>query len=146
VRAVVQRAESASVSVEGNLIGSIDQGLVVFLGVSKSDSEAECRWLADKIMGLRIFEDAEGKMNLSLVEVGGGALLIPNFTVCGDAAKGRRPSFESAASFEEGMRLFEKFVANCRDSGLRVEVGQFGADMEVMVVNDGPVTLILGSP
>ncbi len=146
MRAVIQRAGSASVSVAGEVIGAIDRGLAVFVGVSRSDSESQCKWLAEKVMGLRVFEDTEGKMNLSLAEVGGGALLIPNFTVCGDASKGRRPSFEGAAAFDDGKRLFERFVAFCRESGLRIEVGEFGADMEVRVMNDGPVTLIIVSP
>jgi len=143
VRAVVQRVSSASVEVEGRAVAAIGNGLLVFLGVSREDSEQNTQWLADKIAGLRIFEDEAGKMNLSVQEVGGAALVVSQFTLLSDCRRGRRPSFTEAAPPEQAERLYQSFVARLRQAGLRVETGVFQAHMNVHLVNDGPVTLVL---
>jgi D-tyrosyl-tRNA(Tyr) deacylase len=143
MKAVIQRVTSASVVVEGETVGAIGQGLLVLLGVEKKDDEAQADWLAEKIAGLRIFSDAEGKMNLSVQDVKGALLVVSQFTLAGNCAKGKRPSFDTAAPAEEGRRLYEYFVQSARQSGLLVETGIFQADMQVSLVNDGPVTFIL---
>jgi D-tyrosyl-tRNA(Tyr) deacylase len=143
VRAVVQRVSSASVEVDGKTVASIGRGLLVLLGVAEGDGERQAEWLADKIAGLRIFEDEAGKMNLSVQDVGGSALVVSQFTLLGDCRKGRRPSFSDAAPPEEAYRLYQKFVERARAGGLRVETGVFQAHMGVHLVNDGPVTLVL---
>jgi D-tyrosyl-tRNA(Tyr) deacylase len=143
MKAVIQRVTSASVIVEGKTVGAIGQGILVLLGVEKGDSEAQADWLAEKIAGLRIFSDSEGKMNLGINEVNGSLLVVSQFTLAGNCAKGKRPSFDTAAPPEEGKRLYEYFVQAARRTGLPVETGIFQADMQVSLVNDGPVTFIL---
>jgi len=143
MRAVVQRALSASVTINGGETRSIGPGMAVFLGVLKGDRECEADRLADKLAGLRIFSDGQGRMNLSLLDTGGQVLLIPNFTLGADCKKGRRPSFDLAAPPQEARRLFLYFAERLRQAGLPVAAGEFGADMRVPVENDGPVTIIL---
>lgn len=146
MRAVVQRVTRASVTVEGSNVGEIQQGLVVLLGVSRDDSESDAVYLAGKITALRIFDDADGKMNLSLKDVGGGVLVISQFTLYGDVRRGNRPSWIDAAAPDKAEPLYEFFVAQLRGLLGEVATGKFGADMQVELVNDGPVTLILDSP
>ena len=128
---------------EGRVAGRIATGVLVLVGFTHGDTDAELEWMADKIVGLRIFGDAEQKMNLSLTDVGGGALIVSQFTLYGNAEKGRRPSFIAAARPEEAIPLYEKFVAMLRSRGIHAETGEFGAMMDVELVNDGPVTLWL---
>jgi len=143
VRAVVQRVSSARVEVAGKIAGSVGKGLLVLLGVAQGDTDRQAEWLAEKIAGLRIFEDEAGKMNLSLLDVGGAALVVSQFTLLADCRRGRRPSFTDAAPPEEADRLYQVFVAKLRSAGLPVETGVFQAHMDVHLVNDGPVTLVL---
>ena len=143
MKAVIQRVSSASVVVEGKTVGEIGRGILVLLGVEKGDDEAKADWLAEKICGLRIFGDAEGKMNLSVQDMGGSLLVVSQFTLAGNCAKGRRPSFDTAAAPDEGRRLYEYFMAAARRTGLPVVTGIFQADMQVSLVNDGPVTFML---
>jgi D-aminoacyl-tRNA deacylase len=145
VRACVQRVTEASVTVDGEIVGQIGAGALVLLGVAGDDTEADARWLADKVAGLRIFEDAEGKMNLSLADVAGGMLVVSQFTLLGDCRRGRRPSFAAAARPELAERLYEEFVAAVRSTGIEVATGRFRHHMLISLVNDGPVTLILDS-
>jgi D-aminoacyl-tRNA deacylase len=133
------------VTVDGNIVGEIGAGLLVLLGVSKTDNEAAADYLVQKIIGLRIFEDAEGKMNLSVQDSGGAVLVVSQFTLYGDVRRGKRPSFDAAARPEEAKRLYEYFVDKIRAAGLRCETGQFQAMMEVELVNSGPVTILLDS-
>ena len=143
MRAVVTRVKSASVTIAGSVHGAIEQGFLVLLGIHVDDRPEQVEKLADKICSLRVFEDAGGKMNLSLSDVGGGLLVISQFTLYGNCKKGRRPEFLSAARPETAIPLYEQFVAVCKSRGLPVETGEFGAYMQVASVNDGPVTLIL---
>ena len=143
MRAVVQRVRRAAVEVDGETVGAIDQGLLVLLGVTHSDTVDQARWLAAKIAGLRIFEDDQGKMNRSVSEVGGAVLVVSQFTLYGDCRKGRRPSFDAAARPEAARDLYEVMVEEVRRLGLTVATGVFQAHMGVSLVNDGPVTLIL---
>lgn len=145
MRAVVQRVSEASVAVEGRVTGSIGAGLCVLVGVGVSDSDDDARWLADKIVDLRIFEDEQGKMNRSLLDTRGALLAVSQFTLYGDARKGTRPGFIDAARPEEAQPLYEKFCAACRARGVTVAEGVFRATMEVRIVNQGPVTLLLDS-
>lgn len=145
MRAVVQRSLAAQVSVNGQIVGQIERGLVVLIGVAAGDTGDDARWLADKIRGLRIFPDADGKMNLDLAESGGSVLAISQFTLLGDARKGRRPSFIAAAGAGEGERLYQLVVDELRMAGATVATGVFQADMQVQLVNDGPVTILLDS-
>jgi len=145
MKAVIQRVSSARVDVEGTTVGTIGQGVLVLLGVEKGDGERDADWLADKIVNLRIFEDDAGKMNLALREIGGALLAVSQFTLAGNCAKGRRPSFDSAAPPVEANRLYEYFVARVRARGVSVETGIFQAMMAVSLVNDGPVTFVLES-
>jgi D-tyrosyl-tRNA(Tyr) deacylase len=145
VRAVVQRVAEASVRVEGAVVGSIGPGLLVLLGVGKGDAEKDAEALAEKVAHLRVFADEAGQMNRSLLETGGEALVVSQFTLYGDARKGRRPSFVDAAPPEEASRLYGLFCARLRAAGLRVEEGVFRALMEVALVNHGPVTILLDS-
>jgi D-aminoacyl-tRNA deacylase len=145
VRAVVQRVSEASVIVSGELVGSIGPGLCVLVGVARGDSAVDAEWLATKVVELRIFEDAEGKMNRSLLDTGGALLAVSQFTLLGDAKKGRRPAFTDAAPPEAAQPLYEKFCALCGERGVRVEQGVFRATMQVRIVNEGPVTLLLDS-
>ena len=145
MRAVVQRVSRCRVTVDGNVTGEIGPGLLVLLGVSKTDNEAAADYLVEKIIGLRIFEDEEGKMNLSVQDSGGALLVVSQFTLYGDVRRGKRPSFDAAARPEEARRLYEYFVGKVRAAGLRCETGQFQAMMEVELVNSGPVTIMLDS-
>jgi D-tyrosyl-tRNA(Tyr) deacylase len=145
MRAVLQRVTRACVRVEGETVGEIACGLVVLLGVGREDGEEDARYLVEKIAALRIFDDAEGRMNVSVVESGGALLVVSQFTLYGDARRGRRPSWSEAAQPEAAEKLYEFFVAQARSSGLRVECGRFRASMEVELVNDGPVTILLDS-
>ena len=145
MRAVVQRVSQARVIVGEEITGQIERGLLVLLGVTHSDTNEQARWLADKIIGLRIFEDAQGKMNLDLTDVAGGLLVVSQFTLYGNAHKGRRPSFVEAAPPEHAIPRYEEFINAVRAHGIPCETGRFGAMMQVHLVNDGPVTLILES-
>ena len=145
MRAVVQRASRGRVVVDGAVSGEIGKGFVVLLGVARDDGEQDARLLADKVAGLRVFEDALGKMNLAVGEVGGGVLVVSQFTLLGDARKGNRPSFTDAAPPEAANALYERFCALLREKGLTVATGVFRAHMDVELVNDGPVTILLDS-
>lgn len=145
MRACVQRVSSARVRVEGETVGEIGRGFLVLLGVAAGDGPAELRWMVDKVVGLRVFDDGEGKMNLALGDVGGELLVVSQFTLLGDCRKGRRPSFISAAAPEVAERMYEEFVAAARVAGIRVATGKFRTHMEVELVNDGPVTLLIDS-
>jgi D-aminoacyl-tRNA deacylase len=143
MKVVLQRVSRARVTIEGRTAGQIEAGLLLLVGFTGADGEVALRWMAEKVVGLRIFADDEGKLNCSVVEAGGALLVVSQFTLYGDARKGRRPSFVEAAPPEVAIPLYERFVALLRGTGLRVETGEFGAMMQVELVNDGPVTLIL---
>jgi D-aminoacyl-tRNA deacylase len=143
MRVLLQRVSRASVAVEGQVRGAIGRGFCLLAGFTHGDGPGEVRWMADKVAGLRLFPDAEGRMNLGLADVGGGVLVVSQFTLYGDASKGRRPSFIDAARPEQAIPLYEQFVAALRERGLPVATGEFGAEMQVDLVNDGPVTLML---
>lgn len=145
MKAVIQRVTSASVEVDGQVVGEIRHGLMVLLGVAKGDAESDIRYLINKIRSLRIFSDEQGKMNRSLVDVGGAVLLVSQFTLLGRTANGRRPSFDDAAPPELAKRLYEQVATGLRESGTVVETGIFAAHMKVALVNDGPVTFVLDS-
>ncbi|WP_024831248.1 D-aminoacyl-tRNA deacylase [Ruminiclostridium josui] len=145
MRAVVQRVKKSTVTVNENIVGSIGQGLLVLLGVGKEDDDSDIEYLSDKILNLRIFEDDDGKMNKSLVDIGGQLLVVSQFTLFGDCRKGRRPGFDKAAKPEIARELYERFVNRCREAGVLTETGIFQADMLVDISNDGPVTLLLDS-
>ena len=145
MRAVVQRVSQAQVTVEGDVTGRIGPGLLVLLGVSKTDSPVDADYLVTKILGLRIFEDKEGKMNLSLVDTHGAVLAVSQFTLHGDVRRGRRPSFDKAAAPELARELYEYFVGKIRQAGFICETGRFQEMMQVELVNDGPVTILLDS-
>ncbi|HUL72547.1 MAG TPA: D-aminoacyl-tRNA deacylase [Vicinamibacterales bacterium] len=145
MRTVVQRVSSASVSVDGQVVGRIRAGLVVFVGVAADDGPADIDYTAGKVRELRIFPDADGRMNQSVVEVGGAVLVVSQFTLLGDVRRGRRPGFDAAAPPEVARALYEQVVERLRTSGLQVETGVFQADMAVALVNDGPVTILLDS-
>ena len=144
MRAVVQRVKRASVEVEGRVTGSIGHGLLVFLGIEEPDTAEDVKYICDKVTNLRIFEDEEGKMNRSILDMGGAVLLVSQFTLYGDARHGRRPSFSKAARPETAIPLYEQAIATLRDM-LPVETGEFQAMMEVSLINDGPVTILLDS-
>ena len=143
MRAVLTRVRSASVEIGGEIVGSIGKGFLILLGVGPEDTQETCRFLAEKALGLRVFEDENGKMNLGLGDVGGQVLVVSQFTLYGNCRKGRRPSFTEAAPPEQGNRLYEQFLAECARLGFEPQHGQFGADMQVSSVNDGPVTILL---
>ena len=143
MRAVLTRVKSASVAIDGNVVGKIGRGFLILLGVGPNDTEKECRYLAEKALGLRIFTDENDKMNLGLETVKGEVLVVSQFTLYGNCRKGRRPSFTDAASPELGNALYEKFLSICEELGYPPQHGEFGADMQVESINDGPVTLIL---
>ncbi|MDY6029697.1 MAG: D-aminoacyl-tRNA deacylase [Acidaminococcaceae bacterium] len=145
MRAVVQRVSKADVSVNGSVCGRIERGLLVLLGVAAGDTDKDLDYVVDKITGLRIFEDELGKMNLSVSDVGGAILAVSQFTVCGDCRKGKRPSFDTAASPELAEVFYDRFVENCRNRGISVATGIFRAHMSVSLINDGPVTILLDS-
>lgn len=147
MRAVIQRVNDAAVRVNGAVVGAIGPGLLVLLGVAPEDGEAEARWLANRIAGLRVFADDEGKMNLSLLETGGGALVVSQFTLYADCRKGRRPSFVQAAPPQVAEPMYERFCELLFEEGVQlVERGRFGAHMHIQMRNDGPVTIIIDSP
>lgn len=143
MRAVLTRVLSASVAIDGEVVGKIGRGFLILLGVGPEDTEKQCRYLAEKALGLRIFTDEQGKMNLGLDAVDGKVLVVSQFTLYGNCRKGRRPSFTDAAGPELGEELYEQFLRDCADLGHPPQHGRFGADMQVASVNDGPVTLIL---
>ncbi|HZE74334.1 MAG TPA: D-aminoacyl-tRNA deacylase [Gemmatimonadales bacterium] len=143
MRIVLQRVSKASVRIDGRVVGSVGAGFCLLVGFTHGDTPAQVEWMAEKIAGLRLFPDAEGKMNVGLAEVGGGVLVVSQFTLYGDTEKGRRPSFIDAARPEVAIPLYEAFIAALRARGLEVDTGRFGAMMEVELINDGPVTLIL---
>jgi D-tyrosyl-tRNA(Tyr) deacylase len=146
MRVVVQRSKEAQVTVNGNIIGRIDRGLMVLVGVAHGDTEQDARFLAEKVAGLRIFEDESGKMNLSVLDIGGAVLSVSQFTLYGDCRKGKRPNFMGAARPEHAQPLYERFNELLREQGLMVETGAFGEMMDVSFTNWGPVTLIIDSP
>jgi D-tyrosyl-tRNA(Tyr) deacylase len=146
MRVVVQRVSHASVTIDGEVVGRIGCGLLVLVGINKTDDEAEITFLADKLVNLRIFPDDDDKMNRSLMDIQGELLVVSQFTLYGDCRKGRRPSFIDAAGPDHAIPVYERFVARLRESGLNVETGRFGANMQVDLQNDGPVTLIIDSP
>ena len=145
MKAVVQRVSRSNVSVDGKIIGEIGRGVLVLLGVTHGDDHKDADFLVDKIVGLRIFDDADGKMNLSLADIGGGMLVVSQFTLYADTRKGRRPSFLDAAGGEDALRWYKYFIAKARETVSMVAHGEFGAMMDVELVNDGPVTIILES-
>lgn len=143
MKVVLQRVERAEVRVDGGVTGKIGRGLLVLAGFGPEDAENDLRWMAEKIRGLRIFPDEDGRMNLDLSEVGGALLVVSQFTLYGDASKGRRPSFVGAAAPDRARELYERFLELCAESGTAVESGEFGAMMDVELVNAGPVTLVI---
>lgn len=145
MKVVLQRSKQAKVVIEGEAVGAIDFGLVLLVGITHEDTEAEVKWMADKVANLRIFEDESGKMNHSVTDIGGQVLSVSQFTLYGDCRKGRRPNFMAAARPEQAEQLYDKFNENLRSMGLVVETGRFGAMMDVEFVNSGPVTIILES-
>ncbi len=145
MKAVIQRVSRASVDVDGQTIGKIGKGFMVLLGVHEEDTEDDLNYLVKKVTGLRIFEDSQGKMNLSLADVGGSLLVISQFTLLASTKKGNRPSFIQAGPPEMSEGLYEQFMENCRNMGFHVEHGKFGAHMDVSLINDGPVTIIIDS-
>lgn len=145
MRAVVQRVDRACVTVDGKITGQVERGLLVLLGVAEGDTDKDLQYIADKVCGLRIFEDGAGKMNLSVQDVGGAVLAVSQFTLCGDCRKGKRPSFDKAAKPDVANAFYERFVELCRAKGLPVATGVFRAHMLVELVNNGPVTILLDS-
>lgn len=145
MRAVVQRVTYSSVEVDGEIVGEINRGFNVLLGISKEDTEEDMKYIKDKIVNLRVFSDENDKMNLSLLDVKGELLLISQFTLYGDARKGRRPNFMNALGGDEARVFYEKFIGMMKETGLKVETGVFGSDMKVDIKNDGPVTILLDS-
>lgn len=145
MRAVVQRVKNASVCVDNSIVGNISAGLLVFLGVGEDDNESDISYLVDKIIGLRIFQDDNDKMNLSVLDISGEILIISQFTLYGDVRKGKRPSFSKSAHPDVGKALYEEFINRAKTTGIKVETGIFGADMAVELLNDGPVTILLDS-
>ncbi len=143
MRVLLQRVSSASVTIDGNQVGAVGRGFCLLVGFTHTDTAAEVVWMADKVIGLRLFPDLEGKMNLGLAEVGGGLLVVSQFTLYGDAAKGRRPSFIDASRPEHAIPLYQQFCTELRSRGVVVATGQFGAEMLVDIRNEGPVTLML---
>jgi D-tyrosyl-tRNA(Tyr) deacylase len=145
MRAVVQRVKEAGVKVDNKIVGRISKGLLVFLGVGEEDSEIDLNYLVHKILGLRIFQDENDKMNLSVLDIDGEILVISQFTLYGDVRKGKRPSFIKSAHPEIGNRFYEEFITKINESGVKVESGKFGAHMDIDLINDGPVTILIDS-
>lgn len=146
MRVILQRVLRASVTIDGNVVGAIGPGFCLLVGFTHGDTAAQVDWMAEKIAGLRVFNDADGKMNLGLQEVGGAVLVVSQFTLYGDASRGRRPSFVDAARPELAVPLYQRFLGALRAMGVTVAAGEFGADMHVEIHNDGPVTLLLDRP
>jgi len=146
MRSVLQRVANAQITVDGRMVGRIDAGLLIYLGVQKGDTEVDLSYLANKIPRMRLFEDANHKMNLSLLDVSGEALVVSQFTLCADLSKGNRPSFDPAAAPAVAQKLYESFIAELRSQGIFVSTGEFGGKMQVSYTNMGPVTIILDSP
>ena len=145
MRAVIQRVLNASVTVNGKIIGSINNGIVLLLGIECEDNDSDFEYIYKKTVNLRIFDDENGIMNKSLLDVGGEIFVVSQFTLYGDARKGNRPSYIRAAKFDEGVKYYEKFIKQCKDAGIHTEHGEYGADMKVSLINDGPVTILLDS-
>lgn len=145
MRAVIQRVKHASVKIDNKIAGQIDNGILILLGVAEEDCDADLDYIFDKTIGLRIFEDEEGKMNKSLSDINGSILVVSQFTLQGDARRGRRPSFSSAARPEKAIPYYEEFIKRCRNLNINTQTGVFGADMQVELCNDGPVTILLDS-
>lgn len=145
MRAVIQRVNNASVSVDGEMVGSIQKGLLIFLGIGSGDTQKDLEYIADKTVGLRIFSDADDKMNLSVTDIDGEILIVSQFTLYGDCRKGRRPNFTASMPPKEAERMYEAFIDNIKNRGINVASGVFGADMQVTISNDGPVTILLDS-
>lgn len=145
MRAVVQRVKSASCKVDNEIVGKIDKGLLLFLGVGEGDEEKDLKYLVDKVLGLRIFSDENGKMNLSLEDVKGEILIISQFTLYGDVRKGKRPSFTRSAAPELGEKFYEMFIEMVNSRGIQAQTGVYGADMDIELINDGPVTILVDS-
>lgn len=145
MRAVVQRVKSADVKVQGNKLGEINEGILLLLGIEENDDEKDLEYMCEKVPNLRIFEDDNGKMNKSLTDIGGSILIISQFTLLGDARKGRRPSFTEAARPEKAIPLYERFIKEMEQKDIFTQKGEFGADMQVELINDGPVTILLDS-
>lgn len=145
MRAVVQRVKYSKVEINGEIVGEISKGLNILIGISKEDTDEDITYMKDKILNLRIFEDEDGKLNKSLIDMGGELLIVSQFTLYGDCRKGRRPSFIQALGGKEAEELYEKFVGECKKTVSRVQTGRFGADMMVTIENDGPVTLMIDS-
>ena len=145
MRAVIQRVNNASVSVDGEMVGSIQKGLLIFLGIGSGDTQKDLEYIADKTVGLRIFSDADDKMNLSVTDIDGEILIVSQFTLYGDCRKGRRPNFTASMPPKEAERMYEAFIDNIKNRGINVASGVFGADMQVSISNDGPVTILLDS-
>ncbi len=143
MRLLIQRVKHASVTVDGNLVSAIKQGILIFIGIFKTDSQTQADWLAKKAANLRIFEDEAGKMNLSLKDIGGSALVVSQFTLAGDTSRGNRPGFDYAARPEQAKPLYEYFSERLRNEGIEVQNGIFQADMKIELLNDGPVTFVL---
>ncbi|QSX06334.1 D-tyrosyl-tRNA(Tyr) deacylase [Sedimentibacter sp. zth1] len=145
MRAVIQRVKHASVTIDDEMVGKIDKGILVFLGISEDDNESDLDYVFNKTVVLRIFEDENGKMNKSLSDINGSILVVSQFTLQGDARKGRRPSYSNAARPEKALPLYEEFITKCRNANINTQTGKFGADMKVELLNDGPVTILLDS-
>ncbi len=145
MRAIIQRVTEASVVVEGEMVGQIGKGLLVFLGIGHDDDEKDLDYMVDKITGLRIFEDSDDKMNLSLMDIQGEILIVSQFTLYGDVRKGKRPSFTLSAGPEKGLDYYNRFIGKIREKNIKYGTGEFGADMKVSLLNDGPVTIMLDS-
>jgi len=143
MKAIIQRVKHASVEIDNKLYSSINKGILVLLGVEKNDTEEQAEYLAKKIVELRIFNDKDGKMNLSLLDINGSILVVSQFTLAGDCTKGKRPGFDNAAKPETAIPLYEEFIEFLKDKNVRVETGKFGAMMDISLINDGPVTFIL---
>lgn len=145
MRAIVQRVSSSNVKVNGEIVGEINKGFNVLIGISKDDGDEDIKYITDKIVNLRVFQDENDKMNLSLLDIGGEVLLISQFTLYGDVRKGRRPNFMNALGGEEAEKIYKKLIESFKNTGIKVECGIFGADMKVEINNDGPVTILLDS-
>lgn len=145
MRAVVQRVKQSSVTVDGNIVGEIDKGLTVLVGITHDDDEKDMNYIIDKVVNLRIFEDDQGKMNLSVKDVGGQILYVSQFTLYGDVRGGRRPSYTRAMGYDDAKKLYDRFIMLAKEKEVDVQCGEYGADMTVRIINDGPVTILIDS-